>query len=65
MIFLPFADFKRATKQNFIYKLSSDDKILPSLITKMYFSKSYEGNKLAITMCQVSIESTLLLFLLI
>ena len=35
MIFLPFADFKRATKQNFIYKLSNDDKILPSLITKM------------------------------
>ena len=27
MIFPSFADFKKASKQKFIYKLSSDDKI--------------------------------------
>ena len=34
MIFLSFVDFKRDNKQNLICKLSSEDKILSSLITK-------------------------------
>ena len=34
MIFLSFVDFKTASKQNCIYKLSSDNKILSSLIKK-------------------------------
>ena len=41
---------KRASKQNYIYKLSSDD-------------KSLQGGKWAVTMHPVSIKSTLLFFL--
>ena len=36
MIFLSFVDFKSASKQNCIYKLSSDDKLLSSLITQTF-----------------------------
>ena len=49
MTFLSFVDFKRASEQNCIYKLSKEDKILSSLINKnvvyMHFSKSLQGNK--------------------
>ena len=41
MILLSFADFKRASKQNCIYKLSSDDKVLSSLITKTYRTRTF------------------------
>ena len=47
--------------------MNGDDKILLSLksVVYIYFPKSLQGTKRAITMCPVSLELTLLLFLLI
>ena len=44
---LTYASYKRAKKYNCIYKLSSDNKILSSLISVVYmhFSKSFKGSK--------------------
>ena len=61
MIFISFVNFTR--NDNILY-----DKILSSLNKKRGIHaifKSLQGSKSAITMCSISIESTLLLFLLI
>ena len=59
MIFLSFVDLKKASKQNFSYKLSSYKKkfISPNYknLPCMDFSKSLQGNKWAISMRPVSI----------
>ena len=72
MIFLSFVNLrvvKKGKQVKFIYKLCSDEKISSSLIKKhvphRHYSKSLQGSKWAITMCPVSLESTLLLLLLI
>ena len=55
------ASFERASKQKYIYKLSSDDNILSLLIKKnvlyMSFSTSLQGSKWAITMRPHCIKS--------
>ena len=51
MVFLWFetyTSFKRASKQNWFYKLGTDDKVLSSLIRKTWrtcFFKSLQGSK--------------------